>query len=248
MNHFRLVKNVPDIYVKESRDFQLFCNIFDLWNNAVKFNIDSILSILNTDDCPDKLLPLLKTKLGFFTDTDIPNAQLRVILKNFPYMVRKKGCRKGIYQAILTYLKCLHINTDCSISILNTNYSQPIGGNYIIEVGMNRISDDIYILKELFRYILPPGYDVNYYLYSKISPKNIITSSDRINIIIVDEDEASGVVDSEDIKDALNFISQSTVIMSETFEDSKVKDESKLSSKRFILGEGEYSNEKDSKN
>ena len=40
----RLENNTPSIYCQKSRDFQLFCRLYDVVNNGVKFDIDSIIN------------------------------------------------------------------------------------------------------------------------------------------------------------------------------------------------------------
>ena len=45
---FRTQDNVPEIYVNESRDFQLLCRLKDVMINGVKYAIDSINHTSNT--------------------------------------------------------------------------------------------------------------------------------------------------------------------------------------------------------
>lgn len=47
----RLQNNVPEVYVKESRDFQLLCRLYDCILNGVKFDIDSMLNITDSKSC-----------------------------------------------------------------------------------------------------------------------------------------------------------------------------------------------------
>ena len=96
MATFRISEHVPDVYPRKSRDFQLFCSIFDCIFGQLKYNIDSIRDITDTAQCNERLLPLLQTKLGFFTNVKISSDDLRVILKAFPTIVRNKGSRTGI--------------------------------------------------------------------------------------------------------------------------------------------------------
>ena len=65
MKRFRIRDNVPDAYVKRSRDFQLLCDLFDIVNNGVKFDIDSIMDLSNTELTRESMLPYLQAKLGF---------------------------------------------------------------------------------------------------------------------------------------------------------------------------------------
>ena len=42
-------KKIPEYYNNESRDFQIFTRVFDLVENSLKFDIDSINAVLDTD-------------------------------------------------------------------------------------------------------------------------------------------------------------------------------------------------------
>ena len=41
----RLTENVPDIYVKESRDFQLLCRLYDMTHQDIRYHIDTMTEI-----------------------------------------------------------------------------------------------------------------------------------------------------------------------------------------------------------
>ena len=68
---FRLQNNTPSYYVNNSRDFQLFCRLYDYINNGVKFDIDSIININDPLKINDRLLNLYGSKVGFFTNKNI---------------------------------------------------------------------------------------------------------------------------------------------------------------------------------
>lgn len=56
---WRTADNVPEVYPAESRDFQLIGRVLDYVVNGVKFDIDSIRALSNTQDIMGSLLPLL---------------------------------------------------------------------------------------------------------------------------------------------------------------------------------------------
>lgn len=93
---FRVEKNVPDVYIQESRDFQLFARLYDLVFQSCRFNIDSMENVTDTLRCNDALLPLLSTKVGFFTKIQYTDQNYRYILAAFPYIIRYKGSLKGV--------------------------------------------------------------------------------------------------------------------------------------------------------
>ena len=88
---FRTAENVPEIYVNESRDFQVFARVKDASFNAVKYAIDSIRHTSNTLEMNSSLLPLLKSKVGFFESDQLTEDQLRYLLAGFPALLRNKG-------------------------------------------------------------------------------------------------------------------------------------------------------------
>ena len=72
-----LENNVPPVYVDDSRDFQFFLRAYNVIFNMVKQDINTLQYITNTKECETRILPLLKTKLGFFTNYDMDNEMLR---------------------------------------------------------------------------------------------------------------------------------------------------------------------------
>ena len=102
---FRLQEHMPDVYVNESRDFQVLCRLYAFLFNGIKFDIDSIININDAFKITERLLPLLAIKEGFFTDVQFDSKTLRYILKAFPYIIKYKGTKKGLELAVNTILK-----------------------------------------------------------------------------------------------------------------------------------------------
>ena len=190
----KLKNNVPDTYVKRSRDFQLLCDVFDVMNQGVKFDIDTLSSLSDTTRCRSSMLVYLQHKLGLHMDKHITDDKLRVILKCFPHLVKKKGSRDGIVQAICLFLYIMHCNGEGTADVYNVTDTADMAGNYIVEVSVEESLPDVDILVNILKYIIPFGYKVNYTFYT--SPKGLethVANSDEVNIIIVDEDTGSQV-------------------------------------------------------
>ena len=64
----RMKNNIPSPYVSESRDFQIFMRVLDFVQNSIKFDIDSISNIIDTDIISGDYVENLKSKIGFFTE------------------------------------------------------------------------------------------------------------------------------------------------------------------------------------
>ena len=151
---FRLQNNAPTIYVENSRDFQLLCRLFDYMINGIKYDINSILNILNPMKINDRMLNLLCTKLGFFPKNQYDSRTLRYILSTFPYIVKNKGSKKGIELAVNTILKLENNNETPSIEINNDEHV------INIYTTINDIENKK-ALSDILDYVLPIGYTLN---------------------------------------------------------------------------------------
>lgn len=160
---FRLQDNVPQIYVEESRDFQLFCRLYDCINNGVKYDIDSMITLLDPMLCNDRVLDLLATKVGFFHNSYIESNILRYIISAFPYILKYKGSKKGIKEAVCTILRAEGQFEIPQIDINNNTY------NIKIELSKTNIENKK-ALDEILRYILPIGYTYSIGSYTTSEP------------------------------------------------------------------------------
>ena len=87
--------------------------------NSAKVEADSLLYLNDAILIADRLLPLLQTKVGFWTRKEFTNDQLRLVCDAFDLLMRKKGCRDGIVQAVQIFIKTLGISTNFDILITN---------------------------------------------------------------------------------------------------------------------------------
>ena len=117
---FRVENNVPDIYVNESRDFQLIARLYDLAIQSSRFSIDSLVYASDTMKCNEQLLPLLATKLGIFDNLKLTDLQYRQILSAFPYIIRYKGSPTAIQLVLRLFgrmynnvYSMLHLSVSC---------------------------------------------------------------------------------------------------------------------------------------
>ena len=197
---FRLQENMPDVYVRKSRDFQLLCNSFDAVFNSVKNDIDSITNVVDTRLCSERLLPLLQTKLGFFTNKHLTATELRIVLQAFKYIVRDKGSRTGIREAIEVFLKVANASNKSRIQIVDnfvsidghTSETRP-GNTYIVEVAIEGQQMDTTLLTELLKYVLPAGYQLKYSFYNATQTVTQIHDKDTVHIIFIDKSDNNGI-------------------------------------------------------
>ena len=202
---FRTQELVPEVYPDKSRDFQLFCRMYDVVFNSVKRSIDSMNHTSSTDSCDARLLPLLKTKLGFFSDLEVTDDELRKILAAFPHIVKYKGSSKAIQYIINLYSR-LFASSEGSVNM------HPVNSNYVIEVFSDTAIQKTEILVELLKYIVPTGYMIDYYRTTIVNMNTCLQGTSIIKhypkyvskIVIRDDlDESlSGMINIAEVPDS----------------------------------------------
>lgn len=144
---FRLQNNLPNVYVSESRDFQLLCRLYDVVNNGVRFDIKSMTNLLDANNCQDSTLDLLATRKGLFTNKNFDSKLYRSLLDGFPYIQKYKGSKLGIEMVISLILRLDGLLNDAVVEVAKNNViittNQPI---------INKLA-----LDTLLSYVLPIG-------------------------------------------------------------------------------------------
>lgn len=165
---FRLQEHTPSAYTDDSRDFQLMLRVYDCVNNGVKYYIDSIIDSLNTDLCNSELLGLLKSKIGFFSNIEFTDRELRFILESFPYITKYKGSREGIERAVCSFMRAKGIDASHEV-IINNGYVEG-RPDHTIDIAIESAVIDTRMLEEVLKYIIPTGYILS---ISFISPEYV---------------------------------------------------------------------------
>lgn len=187
---FRVENNVPEVYVRESRDFQLFSRLYDLVVQSTRFSIDSLESVSDTMRCNDTLLPLIAKKVGFFTDLKLTSNADRQILSAFPYIINYKGSLKGIKLAANVFEKVM--NTKVTV---NTDEED----NSRVTIVFDKYTPDVNLLYSLLEYIRPTGLIIDYMVQNKMKFDTDYETYDQVSIrrtsvVNTSEDYASGVI------------------------------------------------------
>lgn len=193
----KLENGVPQAYVEESRDFQLFIRAYDVLMNMVKQDADTLKYITDTKQCDSKLLPLLKTKLGFFTNYPMNDDMLRGILSGFPLIVKNKGSLLSIQQALNIFLRVLNIKTEIVIKVTDneseTAYGSIVVGDHTLLIAIKSALHNFYILEELFKYIMPIGYQYSFYFYKELVNETWLTNKSTGRFLIVNTLDADSI-------------------------------------------------------
>lgn len=188
---FRLQDNAPPYCIEQSRDFQLFCRIFDSITNSIRFDTKSMLSTLDASKSNDRMLELYATRVGFSSSVDIDANVLRYILAAFPYIIKNKGTKVGIEQCIYTILKAENSTEPPFVDIINRVYDPDTdiyndSESYIVNIYTPIRLFNEAALRELLKYIIPAGYKYNIILYNSTpaEPLHQINTSDFITTIV----------------------------------------------------------------
>lgn len=193
MSLLRLQDNVPEVYINNSRDFQLISRIYDCVNNGVKYDIDSIKYLSDTKNCNSSYLELLKYRQGFINSSEIDSDTLRYILQGFPYIIKNKGNVSGIQEVLNVFSKILHINLSISVEVKNFP-------DYLIRViisGNPNLAPLLYrmrVIQDLIKYIVPAGYQVEFVFDIGTSVSSNININERVTLTQANSVENSLVV------------------------------------------------------
>ena len=144
---------VPGVYYNESRDFQVLGRTFEILFNYIKTNTDLMEGIPFSKNCDIHLLSLLATSLGFSNKRNYSKEELSTLCSSFIGLLRIKGTRTAIQQAINLMLHAHNINKIASVE-------QESDFNFNIYIPQEL--EDITILEDIFEYILPCGFTYNF--------------------------------------------------------------------------------------
>lgn len=171
---FKLEENVPDVYVEMSRDFQLLCRVYNIFVNSNIITQSKIRQQLNIEQIDDKLLKLLAGRLGFSSDNYIPTKVMRSILLQFPSMIKNKGTKVGIEQAIKSVIKQTSNVNNVQVSDITI-----ATGKINVTVESDDISAvDTSYLSDVLKYVVPVGCTVNV-IISQTSANTAVTFNSR---------------------------------------------------------------------
>lgn len=238
MSILRVQDMTPQIYTEESRDFQLLSRLYDSVFNGLKFDVDSISSLINTKECRTNILQLLQTKLGFFTERKIDDEKLRSILECFPIIVRNKGSLRAVKQVLYLFLRMYSVSSDMEIYYLPTPSSPPFSeqepcvlangkppenDSLVMRIHSFQSRPDTTVIEELFRYILPSG--TNYYIeFDKLTklPDIVLKSEDAAELTFISANLGSNVRGSDQSSaNKLGAANTASVISSDNYVSSR---------------------------
>lgn len=189
----KLQNYTPDVYYKESRDFQFIGRLFDLVLNSVKTETDLLYNLPLSANSDEKLLELLAMTLGFKPRHQYNARQLKAICSVFSEIMRNKGSIKALKIACEALFNALDISQELSYDFTPTANNDKTELNLYISQEFG----DITILNDLLSYVLPAGMSCNIIreLQLESSANTNIKVTDTVKALKLNTAAVSGLTD-----------------------------------------------------
>lgn len=185
-------KLTPEVYYKESRDFQFFGRLYDSVFNYLKTEIDLVKTFPLQNKQDTAFVELLLKTLGFRNLREYQTDQLIALASVWTDLIRNKGSRYAIDMLVRTILRAENISSAYDIQFDDTTKDFP---TVIIKIKDLISSQESALLEEVLSYILPVG---TAYIIQDISLMNnftpmSITLEENTSVSKVDRKEISSL-------------------------------------------------------
>lgn len=144
----RLQDLTPEVYYRQSRDFQFIGRLYDIVLNYSKTNATNLYQLPIGDNMNEQLLNLLALTLGFKTTKNYNSRQLLAICSVLPEIMRNKGSLNALIIAANALLTAEGIDQALDY-VIKPKQS--------ITLYVSQQLTDLNLLKDLLDYILPAG-------------------------------------------------------------------------------------------
>ena len=162
---------IPEVYYKESRDFQLFGRFYDVIYNYVKTNVDLIRTFPINKHTDTRLIELLVRTLGFENKQDYRVDDLNAIASIFVTLIRNKGSLNSIKMLIRTILNVQGIDKTFNVS------TSKEGAITILHIILPDFisNQEVKLLEDVLDYILPINtiYEIKNSTYIELEQEEI---------------------------------------------------------------------------
>jgi len=184
----RMQDYTPDIYYKESRDFQFIGHLYDLVLNYIKTNVDLLSSLPLSDSSDDKFLELMAMTFGLKPEHHYNSVQLRALCKVFPKVMRNKGSIESIIAVCTSLFNAEGLEQQFSYDFVSEDDRTEL--NLYVPQDFS----DITLLNDILSYVLPAGMSCNIIKELQIKEKAITeTAVEHIIKLYHHDDEQNKV-------------------------------------------------------
>ena len=138
----------PEVYYKQSRDFQFIGRLYDIVLNYIKTNADNLYYLPIGQNMNEQLLNLLALSLGFKPKNNYNSKQLLAICSVLPDIMKNKGSLQSMITAVNALLAAEEIDQALDYTLTSKRN---------ITLYISQQLSDLTLLTDLFDYILPAG-------------------------------------------------------------------------------------------
>lgn len=187
----------PEVYYKESRDFQFFGRLYDVLYNYLKTNIDLMQPQELYDTTETNFIELQLNTLGFFPKRNYSLQELKFLCSVYSEIIKNKGSIRGIEILIKSVLRSLGETNKFSIDMDDTTSVPTIR----IRIQNYLSSQQNTLIEEVLDYIMPIGVDYyiqNVTLLDNYIPLNV-KLSENVGLAKATASELSRVARNENI-------------------------------------------------
>ena len=176
----------PEVYYKQSRDFQFIGRLYDIVLNYVKTNATNLYNLPVGKNMNEQLLNLLALTLGFKTTKNYNSKQLLAICSALPTILKHKGSINALVLAANALLAAEGVKQPLDYTIV------PDQG---ITVYIAQEIEDLTLLTDLLDYLLPAGLSCELVKETQAIGKvnTIINVTDDITVYIHEEELLSKI-------------------------------------------------------
>ena len=171
----------PEVYYKQSRDFQFIGRLYDIVLNYIKTNAANLYNLPIGPNMNEQLLTLLALTLGFKPKKNYNSKQLLAICSVLPEILKHKGSMQAIVIAVNALLAAEEITQPLDYSIQSKKS---------ITLYVSQKLSDLTLLTDLLDYILPAGISYNLVkenqLVTALETKIVLTEHISIEVGVVD--------------------------------------------------------------
>ena len=203
----------PEIYYKESRDFQFFGRLYDSIFNYLKTDIDLIKSFPTNNTQDAKFLELLLKTLNFRNLREYQLDQLRYLAKEWIYIIKNKGSMGAVEKAIRLILRLENIKENYTITYNNRSFDIP---TVVVQLKNAISSQESSLLEEVLNYILPigVGYVIqNVVILDQFEPMTI-NLEQHTSLREVNRVDIGSLVKQKDQKDVYVYVEDGVSVIS----------------------------------
>lgn len=179
----------PEVYYKESRDFQLFGRLYDSVFNYLKTEIDLIKTFPLNNNQDTSFVELLLETLGFRNLREYQTNQLLALASIWVKIIKNKGSLQAIKSVVNLILRTENITNPARIELDTVHQKMP---TVVIKIKDVISSEEFSLLEEVLNYILPVG---TAYTIQNVSVLDSFTPM----TITLEENTSSTQVKREDI-------------------------------------------------